>query len=437
VIEESPSPVLTPALRAQMGEAAVRLARAIGYVGAGTVEFIATEHSVQESGSAPHTPHSTLGFAFLEMNTRLQVEHGVTELVTGLDLVQLQLRVAAGEALPFSQADVRQHGHAIQCRIYAEDAARGYLPSSGRLARFRPPAGAGVRHDLGVYEGFEISSYYDPMLAKLLVWGEDRATAIARAAAALDGYEIEGVATNLPLLRAAVRHPEFAAGRTYTSFLEAHVLPALSGADVPEEALLCAAAHDLLRTTATATVTGPWALGPWRQSGIGVPLTYRYNGTAHTVSASRLADGSWDLTVGGQSRRVALEAPSPGHVLVRTDGVVLACTVMEGAGVVRITRQGQMVELLRPEPPSIAATEHAGPGGAGPRALTAPLAGVVVKVSVAEGDHVDTHQPLVILEAMKMEHTIDAPSPGVVARLHRAPGDRVQAGDILVELTPE
>jgi 3-methylcrotonyl-CoA carboxylase alpha subunit len=421
VIEESPSPALTPTLREEMGAAAVRLAQAIGYQGAGTVEFIATE----EDGR--------LGYAFLEMNTRLQVEHGVTELVTGLDLVQLQLRVAAGEPLPFRQEEVRWRGHAIQCRIYAEDPANGYLPSSGRLTRFRPPFGEGIRNDVGVAEGDEVSTYYDSMLAKLLVWGEHRPAAIARAAAALAQYEVQGVATNLPLLRAAVQHPEFAAGRTFTSFLDEHVLPSLTNAaPLPDDALVAAAAYDLLVPAAEAR--DPWAAGSWRQAGTGVALNYLHNGVAHAVSASRLPEGGWKLTLGDRALRVGAEWIKGRWLAVRTGAVSRSYAVAEREGRLHLSCKEWEVTLVRPEPPTVAATGHPPAGAGGPRALTAPLAGVVVQVAVDEGDHVEARQPLVILEAMKMEHTVEATTAGTVARIRCSTGDRVQAGDILVEL---
>jgi|DewCreStandDraft_5_1066085.scaffolds.fasta_scaffold00421_36 3-methylcrotonyl-CoA carboxylase alpha subunit len=419
VIEEAPSPALTPALRAEMGAAAVRIARAIGYTGAGTVEFL-----LDEQGR----------YAFLEMNTRLQVEHGVTELITGLDLVHLQLRVAAGEPLPFRQDDVRLQGHAIQCRVYAEDPTRGYLPASGRLQRFAPPAGPGIRNDVGYYEGAEVSSYYDALLAKLLVWGEDRRAAIARTADALDAYVIEGLPTNLPLLRAAVRHPAFAAGETYTSFLDEHILPSLAAGHVPDEALLAAAAHDLL---AARDARDPWAAGPWRLAGAGVRLAYRAGGVEHVVTAARLTGDEWELVLNGTTRRAHIARPAPGRVVVREGNTVRAFTVEPTNGGVRVLLRDGPVVLRRPEPPSIAATSHATmPGSGGPTTLTAPLAGVVVRVAAQEGDQVAAHQPLVILEAMKMEHTIEAPTDGHVRRVHRKAGDRVQAGDALIELEP-
>jgi 3-methylcrotonyl-CoA carboxylase alpha subunit len=276
------------------------------------------------------------------------------------------------------------------------------------------------------------------MLAKLLVWDEDRHAAIARAVRALDWYVIEGVATNLPLLRAAVQHPEFAAGNTYTSFLEEHILPTLQAEARPalsEEMLLGAVAYELLQPQ-TAYVS-PWSAGPWRQAGAEVSLTYQYHGVTYEIVASRLPAGDWHLVMGDRTRRIRVEPARGNELIVREDAAVRLYAAWEYEGEIEVRHREQHIKLKRSEPPSIAATGHAGAGGGGPRALTAPLAGVVVKVSVEEGEHVAAHQPLVILEAMKMEHTISAPSSGVVARLHRAAGDRVQAGDILVELEPE
>lgn len=225
IVEESPSPALDPELRRRMGEAAVAAARAIGYRNAGTVEFI-----LDTDGQ----------FYFLEVNTRLQVEHPVTEWVTGLDLVRLQVRIAAGEPLPFSQEDLRQTGHALECRVYAEDPDRQFLPSTGTLRVYREPDGPGVRVDSGVQEGSEITVHYDPLLAKLTVWAEDRAAALARMDAALSRFVVLGVRTNLSFLRRLLRHPEFQAGRLDTHFLERYPLPSNS-AEPPVEALAAAA----------------------------------------------------------------------------------------------------------------------------------------------------------------------------------------------------
>jgi len=253
IIEESPSPAMTPELRKKMGDAAVRAAKAIGYTNAGTVEFM-----LDEAGQ----------FYFLEVNTRLQVEHPVTEMITQHDLVRAQVLVAAGEELPFSQDELARHGHAIECRIYAEDAQRGFLPSTGTLAHYVPPIGANIRVDSGVGEGSEVSSYYDPMLAKLIVWGSDRAEAITKMDWALSHYVVLGVTTSIPFLRAVISHPEFAAGRLHTQFLEQNAIR--TEACEPGHALI-AAALVLQNGRATtsriehAKADGPWqSVGAWR-----------------------------------------------------------------------------------------------------------------------------------------------------------------------------
>ncbi len=243
VIEESPCPVLTPAVRARMGEAAVAAARATGYVNAGTVEFL-----LEGEGDLAR-------FYFLEMNTRLQVEHPVTEAVCGVDLVKAQLLVASGEALPWTEEQLSRRGHAIECRIYAEDPAQDFLPQAGPLLMYREPQGPGIRVDAGVVEGGEVSVYYDPLLAKLVVWSESRPAAIARAVTALQRYIVLGIRTNIPFLLAILQHPHFAAGRLDTSFLEAErdTLHAALGREIPSAALAAAAVHtDGGRPTAVA-----------------------------------------------------------------------------------------------------------------------------------------------------------------------------------------
>jgi acetyl/propionyl-CoA carboxylase alpha subunit len=234
MIEESPCPVLTPEVRARMGAAAVAAARAAGYVNAGTVEFL-----LEGDGDEAR-------YYFLEMNTRLQVEHPVTELVTGVDLVRAQLLVASGEPLPWTQNELSQRGHAIECRIYAEDPAQDFLPQAGRLLMYREPAGPGVRVDSGVIEGGEVSVFYDPLLAKLIVSGETRASAIARARAALGQYIVLGIHTNISFLTAVLQHPEFVAGKVHTGFLDAEgdALRAHFGRELPEAARAAAAVHN-------------------------------------------------------------------------------------------------------------------------------------------------------------------------------------------------
>ncbi len=256
IVEESPSPALSPELRKAMGDAAVRAARAIGYTNAGTVEFI-----VDEAGH----------YYFLEVNTRLQVEHPVTEFITRRDLVRAQILVAAGQPLPFRQDSLVQSGHAMECRIYAEDAARGFLPSTGVIERFVPPMGPGIRVDTGVAEGSEVTVHYDPMLAKLIVWGASREHAIQRMAWALDHFVILGVTTNIEFLRALVTHPEFVAGRLHTHFLEQHAIAAPSADDAPDAALIVAAwaAGQGLRRGETVRPAGDanGAASPWETAG--------------------------------------------------------------------------------------------------------------------------------------------------------------------------
>lgn len=260
VVEECPSPALDPELRRQMGEAAVAAARAVGYVGAGTVEFM-----LDSRGS----------FYFLEMNTRLQVEHPVTEEVTGIDLVAAQLRVARGERLQWSQAEITPRGHAVEVRLYAEDPARGFLPATGTLLRYRPPAGPGLRHDGGVAEGDEVSPHYDPMLAKLIAYGEDRGAAIGRMREALRRFEVHGVVTNLDFLQALCGHPEFQAGATHTGFIDEHFGgEGWSPEPVGDDALIAVALAELLGARGASSAgqgsgrgdsASPWlALGPWR-----------------------------------------------------------------------------------------------------------------------------------------------------------------------------
>jgi 3-methylcrotonyl-CoA carboxylase alpha subunit len=261
IIEESPSPVMTPELRRRIGEAAVTAARTIGYTNAGTVEFM-----LDPGGS----------FHFLEVNTRLQVEHPVTEMITGHDLVRAQLLVAAGEPLPFTQEELTSTGHAIECRIYAEDAAHGFVPSIGRLEHFVPPQGPNIRVDSGVQAGSEISVYYDPMLAKMIVWGRDRSEALERTLWALDRFVALGVVTNIEFLRNVVDHVDFRAGRLHTKFLDEHAIAPTIERPPPESAYIAAALAAATNTSSRPEVShdgttsprlGPWsAAGPWRRT---------------------------------------------------------------------------------------------------------------------------------------------------------------------------
>ncbi|MDO8615653.1 MAG: acetyl-CoA carboxylase biotin carboxylase subunit [Dehalococcoidia bacterium] len=417
VVEESPAPAVDDDLRRRLGEAAVEITRAAGYVNAGTVEFLLD---------------ADRNFYFMEMNTRLQVEHGVTELVTGQDLVALQLAIAAGEALPFGQGDITFGGHAVECRVYAEDPLKGYLPSPGHIAVFDTPSGEGVRNDVGTYAGDEITTYYDPLLAKVLTWGRDRPEALQRMHGALAEYRVEGVKTNLALLRAVVSHPVFQAGGATTTFLEA---------EVSAEALVSVIGEDALLAAFGALVGGlysrtdPWlSAGPWRTGGM-ARVDLEHEGSVHVIQGRRAAGTAdeWAVTVMGRERRVRFACSEEGAVLVEAAG-------RSRNGRVRPVEQGLEVEIAGRRYTlrwSFGEHHHATPEAHRKRGLASPMPGLVLKVMVRAGEHVRTHQTLVVLEAMKMEHAIEAPYDGKVTAVHCAEGGRVAEGVVLIELEQE
>ena len=416
VIEESPAPGIDDTLRERLGAAALTVARAAGYVNAGTVEFL-----LDRDG----------GSYFLEVNTRLQVEHPVTELVTGLDLVELQLRIAAGESLPFGQADVRSTGHAIECRVYAEDPERGYMPSSGRVTYFLPPQGDDVRVDSGIETGSVVPAEYDPLLAKVIVYAPSRAEAIERCARAIDACAVEGVKTNLGLLQAVVAHPAFVAGALDLGLLESMPAGAFA-ARLPDDVLLAAAASDV-GPFETARGDDPWRrLGAWRASGR-VRLAYAYHGRTFVVDAERMAGrrDAWRMMVDGRAHEVEAVAGAVGDTIVREGGSETAWRVRREARRLILETDGRRYVLARPAPSAAGLSRAA----AGTGEMRAPMPAVVVRVLVSAGDHVTAHQPLVVLEAMKIEHIIGSSIDGVVRKLRCAVGQRVAEGEILVEVT--
>jgi len=417
VLEETPSPFLDDALRSRMGEAAVAAARAIAYRGAGTIEFIVGDDR---------------RFYFMEMNTRLQVEHPVTEMVTGEDLVEWQLRVAAGEPLPLTQAEIHSAGHAIEARLCAENPANGFLPETGRIGLLRAPrTGEDVRLETGVREGDEVSVFYDPMIAKLVAWGADRPEAARRMQSALAQTAILGVKTNLAFLERVVRHPAFLAGETDTAFIERHREALLPPAgEVPVEAVVACAVRVFLDELEAirARPASPWNdTTGWR---LNQPKTRRME--------FRLADG----------REVALEAEHRGdHAIVAlqgrrhevrvgpVDGERVQVALDAETYFARVTRLGDRLcattpqgryEMERVDP------FHYEPADALPDArLTALMPGRVVKVLAAEGARVKKGEALMILEAMKMEHTIVSPREGVIERVAFAENDLVPADALL------
>jgi len=429
VLEEAPAPRMKPEHRRAMGQAAVACATAIGYVGAGTVEFIAAD-SFDRDGA----------FYFMEMNTRLQVEHPVTEMITGEDLVEWQLRVAAGEPLPKSQDELALSGHAIEARIYAEDPERGFLPSIGTIKHLRAPAtGPAVRVDTGVRAGDEISAYYDPMIAKLIVHGADRSTALARMRAALADYEIVGVATNVSFLRRVVAHEAFASGDVDTGLIERnHAALFPPRAPAPPHALLAAAIAELQslvdERAAAARASGdphsPWhAVDPWwpNSDAHAITLTLADGDKRHMIAVRRDGD-AWRVTLPGGEVAVRIGERNGRIVIVTPDSESVATVVCEGELRHVFNRDGRTTLTL------VDRLAHAGVEETHGGHLTAPMSGLVVAVMVKPGEKVDKGAPLMILEAMKMEHTIAAPAAGTVKAINFAAGDRVKEGADLVDL---
>ena len=425
VVEESPSPFLNTDLRQAMGAAAVQAAKAIDYVNAGTVEFI-----VGQDG----------GFYFMEINTRLQVEHPVTELVTGLDLVELQLRVAAGEALPFAQHEVRQHGHAIELRLYAEDPAAGFLPGSGKLERLRLPApSAHVRLDGGVVEGDTVTIFYDPMIAKLIVHGADRMEALARLRDALARCDIAGPKSNIAFLERLVRHPAVTGGWIDTGYLDRHLdefMPAPSLASTQQVALVAA---ELLWQEARARAQAgngdepdsPWAIADgWRLGHAGArPLAFAHLGQ------------TWTALAHGHGGRYRIELADEVHEVedARLTGDLLGLRIHGQARRFRILRHGTRLTLHDGEQrtavetvPAYRRTDMAEASGSGK--IVAPMPGRVVLVKARPGDEVVAGQELLVMEAMKMELAVKASRDGVVADVRAAAGDFVEADTVLVAL---
>lgn len=429
IIEESPSVALTPELRTEMGAAAVRIAKAAGYVNAGTMEFMLDTDQ---------------NFYFLEMNTRLQVEHPVTELVTGLDLVRHQLLIAAGEPLALKQEEIGPRGHAIEVRLYAEDPGQNFLPSTGTVTQFSVPDGPGIRVDSGIASGDEITQYYDPMIAKLIVSGESRSSATARLQSMLTQTVVFGVTTNISLLQAIAMHPAFAKGSTYTNFLEEHGLLAPDNAIASEENLnyaLCAAA--LLELTSPAEPRSfnkqsrnPWQmLGPWRTIGEARSTSYEYQSQKHRIRISPAQAGAWEVHVDEQSPQIMTATPGLDNLLLlKHDHTQIHTYVQRLGRKMLVSVHGQVFSLARRQAPDVDETAHTGSGGHAQKALTAPMAGTIVKVQTRDGEEVEQRQVLVILTAMKMEHTIAAPQAGKIKRVHYQEGDVVKGGAVLVEM---
>ena len=446
VIEEAPSPFLDEATRKAMGEQAVALAKAVGYTSAGTVEFIVDGQK---------------NFYFLEMNTRLQVEHPVTEAITGIDLVEQMIRVAAGETLPFAQADLKINGWAIESRLYAEDPYRNFLPSIGRLTRYRPPvetaagpmqaadtwvpahpgdhppaAATGVRNDTGVYEGGEISMYYDPMIAKLCTWAPSRAEAIEQMRLALDEFEVEGIGHNLPFLSAVMDHPKFVSGDISTAFIAEEYPEGFLGATLPDAEI----------TRVAASAAAMHRVAEIRRTRISGRLDNheRHVGehwvvfTAGKEIPVRITADKQGSTVEIDGRKLRVESDwLPGQSLARltVDGAPLVMKVdrlpsgfrlrVRGADLKTYVRRPRAAELARLMPEKLPPDTS--------KFLLCPMPGLVVRINVEAGDEVQEGQALATVEAMKMENILRAERKAVVKSVNAAPGESLKVDDVIIE----
>ena len=422
VIEEAPSPVVTPETRRAMGEQAVALAKAVNYSSAGTVEFIVDRDT---------------NFYFLEMNTRLQVEHPVTEFVTGLDLVELMIRIAAGDPLPFTQDEVRLQGWAIEARVYAEDPVRGFLPSIGRLVRYEPPAEtATVRVDTGIYEGGEITMFYDPMAAKVITYGQDRDQAITAMGHALDSFYIRGIRHNISFLAALMNHPRFREGRLTTNFIAEEFPDGFSGATLTEDALM--------RVISVAAALHRQTIDRNRRISGQVPgykprppsdLVVRIDRANYPVAVQPVPSG-FEVHVNGKAHAVIshwevgdrlFDGIVDGHrMVVQVDPVGAAYRLYHGGAELEIlvlTPQAATFADIMPvkTPPDLS------------KYLISPMPGLLSSVAVSAGDTVQAGQELVVIEAMKMENILRAERDGVISTLHAQPGDSLSVDQKILE----
>ena len=421
VVEEAPAPDMPEDVRAAMGDAAVKAAKAINYCGAGTIEFIVDSARGLTKDS----------FYFMEMNTRLQVEHPVTELITGQDLVEWQLRVASGEPLPCAQEDLVLGGHAFEVRLYAEDPANNFLPQTGKLNHFQTPVvDQHFRLDTGIEEGDEVSIYYDPMIAKLIVWDRTRTGALRQMARALRKTSVAGVKTNLEFLAAIFDHQAFKDGDVDTHFIENHSADLLpSGKQAGIETLACAAVRILDRTGEGVDPFG-WNDG-WRMNmSLKSPLVFLEGEARHELVAEYLPDG-FRLTREDASVTISHAHDENGRVFLMMNGdQEVHATVAESGSDLTVFCDGK-VHYLHHFIPGAEDAEEAGGSGV----IVTPMPGKLSRLMVAEGDTVEAGQPLLVLEAMKMEHTLKAPVAGTVEKLSAGEGDQVSDGQVLVKIT--
>ena len=431
IIEEAPAPGLGNDVRDGLRRHALAIGRAIGYDSAGTVEFVADTKNNETY--------------FLEMNTRLQVEHTVTEMITGLDLVELQIRIAAGDALPLSQDNVNVDGSAIEARVYAEDPARSYLPQNGTIELYREPETTGLRVDSGVAEGSAVTSYYDPMLAKVVAWGSDREAAVRRLAAGLQGFQLAGTRSNLAFVHDLVAHPDFAAARLTTRFIELAFPDGWHPESVHRQTdIVAAATLQILRIERENTGPGhnsPWKmLGPWRLVGrAGFPGVTR-------ILLADMDDERWSVEVekSGDGYRVVLEGAAFDVRAIEINDTSATLQINETERRYGVRMSGDRIVLACGQPGSsfrllskdaVALTTDAVETDGG-RLVTAPMPGIVSAVNTAAGEQVARGDTLVVIEAMKLMHSLGAPNDGVVVAVNCTAGDTVEGGEVLAEIDP-
>ncbi|WP_417249975.1 acetyl-CoA carboxylase biotin carboxylase subunit [Celeribacter sp.] len=426
VIEEAPSPFLDAETRKAMGEQAVALAQAVDYSSAGTVEFIVDGDK---------------NFYFLEMNTRLQVEHPVTELITGIDLVEQMIRVANDEKLTMTQDDIGINGWAIESRLYAEDPYRGFLPSIGRLSKYRPPAEVAteddiVRNDTGVYEGGEISMYYDPMIAKLCTWGKDRATAIENMRNALDGFEVEGIGHNLPFLSAVMDHPRFVSGDITTAFIEEEYPEGFAGVTLPDDQLerVAAAAAAMYRVTEIrrARVSGRMDN---HERVVPDDWVVQIDGRDFPAHIEADKEGA-TVTIDGKKMRLSSDwVPGQSLAVIDMEGGPLTLKVGKLPGGFRLRNRGADMKVYVRSPRAAELSkfmlEKVAPDTS--KLLLCPMPGLVVKVDVEVGQEVQEGQSLCTIEAMKMENILRAERKGVVSQINASAGDSLAVDEVIME----
>ena len=421
IIEEAPSPLLDNATRQAMGEQACALVREVGYVSAGTVEFVADQQR---------------NFYFLEMNTRLQVEHPVTEYVTGIDLVEQQIKVAAGEKLAVTQGDIKQNGWAMECRLYAEDPVRGFMPSIGRLVRYREPApSTTVRVDSGVFEGGEISMYYDPMIAKLVSHGADRAGAITAMLEALDAYEVQGISHNLTFLSAIMGHPRFAKGELSTAFIEEEYpdgfTPLAGEAELTVLVPVAAAIEYRLRAR-RALISGQTGQ---RSAARPEELVVSMEAGDHAVT---LTPTGASLAIAWNGRNIKLESDwRPGDTIFHAtlDGAAVTVQVAQRGSRLHLSWRGAEADVTvqSPRAAELAARMPKREPADLSRFLLSPMPGLMVSLAVNEGDEVRVGQALAVVDAMKMENVLRAERDGVVANIKVAQGDSLRVDQVIME----